>query len=233
MSPVTTEAPARPSEAPFGVSALLLEMSPLLVITVCLAIKLIHLSFALSFPDTPAHRQVWSATLGSLILLVAPSLLLPHAWRFVLLLAVDFGLSILMVGDLLHLYFFRDVLSIAEIPEAGQLHMGIASIAATLRPSYALLFLDILILGLLLPVYLRGRRRLPSLRFRPRAALCGLLATGGVLVGLPAALLVWIARKSFSLPSGADRSSRRLVCSPTTCSTRPCTSATRFPAASA
>lgn len=174
-----------------GAGSLLLVICSPLVITACLAIKLLCLSFALSLPDWVVHRQVWSATLGSLMLVVAPFFLLPHAWRFVLLLATDIGLSSLMLADLLHLHFFRDVLSIVELSEASQLHMGIASIAATLRPSHGLLFLDVLILGLLFPVYLRARRRLPPLRFHVRAASCALLTTAGALVGFPAALLVW------------------------------------------
>lgn len=170
---------------------LLFEVSAPLAIAACLAIKLLYLSFALSLPDWVVHRQVGSATIGSLIVMVAPFLLLPHAWRLVALLATDVALSLLILGDLLHLHFFRDFLSVAEISEAGQLHMGLASIVATLQPSHGLLFLDILILGSLLLSFLRARRRLPPLGFRARTALCALLTVAGAGVGLPAALLVF------------------------------------------
>lgn len=170
---------------------LLFEVSAPLALAACLAIKFLYLSFVLSLPDWVVHRQVVSATFGSLIVMIALSLLLPDAWRFVALLATDLGLSLLMLGDLLHLHFFRDFIAMAEISEAGQLHMGFASIVATLQPSHGLLFVDILVLALLFPAYLHARRRRPPVGFHARAALCALLTVIGAGVGLPAALLVF------------------------------------------
>lgn len=180
-----------PSVAPLRLGSVVLEMSPVFVITACVATKLLYASFALSLPDRPTHRAVWSATLGVLLVVIAPLILLPPRGRVVLLLAFDAVLTGVVVGDLMHLRFFRDVLSVVDVSRASQLHMAMASVAASLRPVHALFFLDVVILGLLVPVYLGAQRRRPQMHRRGRAALCGLLTAGGVVAALPAARLVW------------------------------------------
>jgi lipoteichoic acid synthase len=185
--------PFSTAHVPLGTIAL--EFAPLIVVGVCLAIKFLYLSFAFSLPDFPLQRAVWSATLGCLTLVAAPFLLVPLTWRLVLLLAVDFGLSVVMLGDMLHLRFFRDVMSVAARSSLRELHMGLSSIAATLRPSHALLFLDVLALGLLLPFFFGVSTRQPPLGLEARAMSCVVLATAGLLLGLPAALLAWRDRE--------------------------------------
>jgi lipoteichoic acid synthase len=180
-----------PSPAPLRLDGVVLEMSPVLVVTTCVAVKLLYASAVLGLPDWPTQRAVGSATLGVLLVTVAPVMLLPPVARVVLLLALDAVVAGLVVGDLLHLRFFRDVLSVVDVSRAGQLHMALASVGSALRPVHALLVLDVVLLGLLVPAYRAAQRRRRPWRRRARAAVGGLLAAAGVVTALPAARLLW------------------------------------------
>jgi lipoteichoic acid synthase len=180
-----------PSVAPLRLGGVVLEMSPVLVVTACVAIKLLYASFVLALPDWPTQRAVGSATVGALLVMVAPVLLFPPSARVGLLLALDAVLTGVVVGDLIHVRFFRDVLSVVDVSRAGQLHMALASVGSALRPGHALLVLDVVMLGLLVPAYLAAQRPRPRLHRRGRAAVGGLLLATGVVTALPAARLVW------------------------------------------
>ena len=169
----------------------LADIAPALVITVCLAAKLLYATAALSLPVEPVHRAVASGTLGVLLAVVAPFMLFPPSGRVVLLLVLDAVVSTLVLGDLIHLQFFRDVLSVVDLSRAGQLHMGLASVAASLHPFHGVLFLDVVVLAVVVPAYVTARRRWPLPGLRARAVACAVLAAVGAIVSIPAGRLFW------------------------------------------
>lgn len=136
-----------------------------------------------------AYPHVFSATLASLLLLLAPFPLMPRALRFVVLLALDLVLTSLAVADLVHVRFYADVASVSELSSTHMLAWVLESLFTLLRPLDAVYFLDIVVGIAVLPFYLRAGAGTPGLGpAEVRRLSIGLLILGVLLI-LPTARL--------------------------------------------
>ena len=164
--------------------------------------KLVHISVRLPgltwgeeealhvFSVVRAYPHVLSATLASLLLLVAALPLVPRIGRFVLLLALNLILTSVAVADLLHVRFYADVSSTSDLSSTHMLAWVFESVLTLLRPGDALYYLDVVAGIIALPFYVRACRRIPGPDRRWMTSLSlGLLAAGLVLI-LPTARLV-------------------------------------------
>lgn len=128
-----------------------------------------------SFPD------MFTATLACLLLPVPLLILLPRVVRAVAAWLLDLAVTVLAVGDLIHVRFYADVTSVSALAQTSMLHWVVDSILTLLEPSDLWYFAD-LGLGLAgLVVYVRLARRLPPMR-RVQRMRAGLAPLGLALV---------------------------------------------------
>lgn len=137
------------------------------------------------FGAVQARPHILSATLATLLLLLAPLFLLSRVRRLVVLLALDLALTLLGVAGFLHYRFFGDVLSVSDLYVAHQLHTVVPSVVRQLHPVDALYFLEIIAALLLLPFYVRACQRTPGLARGEASRLAGGALALGLLVSLP------------------------------------------------
>ena len=178
-----------------------LEIGPLILVTACLWFKLVYFSVSLRSvwwaPEEPigqwirTHPDIFSATLGSLMVVFGLLPLLPRIWRLVILLLSNFVLTLLVVADTAHVRHYGDVISVINISHAYQLRWILSSIPPLLRPSDAIYFLDIVVGIVLLPLYVRTCRMIPPSNRTYMMRLCVGLIGSGVLLAAPTGRLAW------------------------------------------
>jgi phosphoglycerol transferase MdoB-like AlkP superfamily enzyme len=149
------------------------------------------------FRAVVAHPHTASATFGVLLLLIAVLPRVRRTLRFVLLLILDVFLTTLGLIDLVHVRFYADVVSIADLMLLPALGGVLPSILKLLHPSDALYYLDIVIGCAVLPAYVSACRRIAPFERHVRRGLSMRLAILGWLVVAPTAWMVWQNRSSF------------------------------------
>ena len=112
------------------------------------------------------HPEVLGANFASLLLVCTPLLLFSRAPRFLLLLILNFVVTTLVVANMIHATFYGGPLS-AWMSKTALMHLGtlIPSILALIKPAYGVLYLDIIVAALLVPVYIRNSRAAPPLQW--------------------------------------------------------------------
>jgi lipoteichoic acid synthase len=137
-----------------------------------------------------ANPHLLSATLGCLLILAAPILLLPRGLRVVGLLVQNFLVTSLALAQLVHFRFDAELFSLVDLPALRMLRSVASSVFNFLGPSDFAFYLDVALGLVLLPVYLWRWRSVPSLPRNARwAPALGLLGAG-LLVSIPSASLV-------------------------------------------
>lgn len=211
LQPVTAEETAEiPSDSSVrGAQPLLtrslnrwiVELSPFVWVMVSLWVKQICFSLTLrSWNGRPqesiwqwvsTHPGVFNATLASLLILLAPLLLLPRVWRYLLLLLLDLFLTLLILADTVHVRFYGEVLSVVEVSNIFMLKDISASVFYLMHRTDAINFLDVIIGIIVLPFYARAcRERLRPARIYLKR-LCAGLFIAGLLLAIPMARLAW------------------------------------------
>jgi lipoteichoic acid synthase len=188
---------SHPSESPDG-RAVILEAGPIVLAVAALCVKLLYFSVVGDpivgwFYDIGWLRRTALVTVesgGSLLLLFSPLLLVTRRRRLAILWAGSLAITFLIYADVLYLRYFGDVLSVAALTGVRQIGMIQGSILALMKPSDALLFVDLVLLPLLLRRPLLSTPAPSPSRLRPLA--WSMLATGALLSALP---LTTILRK--------------------------------------
>ncbi|MCC7368199.1 MAG: LTA synthase family protein [Chloroflexi bacterium] len=130
-----------------------------------------------------AYPQIASGTLACLLLACAPLLLLPRRWRLLALIALNVGLTVLAVADLLHTRFYGDVLSTGSFTTPRMVKdilPSILDIARTLDPIFGI---DLALALIIVPAHLWQTRRLAGLPMPVRSRMgAGFLALGLAVV---------------------------------------------------
>jgi len=184
----------------------LVEFGPLVWVLVSLWLKLGYFSLSLRASEslrgtnlTPeesiwrwfhTHPDIFSATPASLLLLLALAPLAPRVWRFCLLLALNLVLTTVILADLAHMRFYEAPISVLEVSRIFMLPTVAASIYNLLRPTDALLYLDVILGILAAPFYLRASRRFPRTGRKVMWPLSVRMLLAGLLLAIPS---VWIA----------------------------------------
>ena len=111
--------------------------------------KLLVLGASLDTAVHPEQRAAIGATLAVLLILAAPTMLLSWRPRLAALLSLDVCFTSVALADVLHFRAYGDVISIAEIGHVGQLTTVLTSVLTLLRPTDALFYSDVVVLGVL------------------------------------------------------------------------------------
>lgn len=132
-----------------------------------LLVKLLVLGASLDTAVHPEQRAAIGATLAILLILAAPTTLLPWRLRLAALLSLNVCLTSVALADVLHFRAYGDVISMAEIGHVGQLTTVLTSVLTLLRPTDALFYGDIVVLVVLSlsrpvspPMWAQSRQRL-------------------------------------------------------------------------
>ena len=152
----------------------LAEAGPLLAVVLVLWVKLIDIGLLLPSVSWAggerlqvlaalwAYPDMFTATLACLLLPVPLLLLLPRIQRALAAWVFDLAVTILAVGDLIHVRFYADVTSVSALAQTSMLHWVVDSILTLLDPTDLRFFVD-LAFGLVgLPFYARWCRRVPA-----------------------------------------------------------------------
>jgi phosphoglycerol transferase MdoB-like AlkP superfamily enzyme len=177
----TNSSSARPTEPEAG--RVLLETLPVLASAIPLLIKLLLANRW--FDPWPVQSVAIRATVGAVLVFHVPLMLWASRWRNAMAVALNLGLTTLIVADLTYYSFFRDVLSVNQLTNAWMLPSIWESIEARLLPWWALLYLDILVTCIVLI------RRRPSAN--ATSAVRWRIASSGVLL-VAGLALVWPTR---------------------------------------
>jgi len=170
--------------------AVILEAGPIVLVVAALCVKLLYFSVAAD-PEVEWFRDIgWlrrtalvtAESAGSLLLLFSPLLFVTRKRRLAILWAGDLALTLLMLADVLYLRFFGDVLSVSALTGVRQIGMIQGSILALMKPSDALLFVDLVLLPLVFRARLFSAAAPSPSRLRPLA--WSMLATGALLSAL-------------------------------------------------
>ena len=124
---------------------------------------------------------------GTLLLLAGWALIVPVRARLMALAVLNVSLTMILYADLLYFRYFRDLISVPALLQAGQVGALGGSIAALTEPKDLLLFAD-WPLALLAPLLAgrHGRGGRTGSGFGIRAAICaGLYAAGFLMAALP------------------------------------------------
>lgn len=135
-----------------------------------------------------ASPALYVVTLGTVVVLFAPTALLGERWRTRAVLSLDLAISVLILADLVYYRYFFGIMSVATLQQSSQTGDVMASILTLLSPWDALLFVDIL----LSVVLIRRRGRAGFLRSagpvrsgRSKELTVFALIIGMVLVAVP------------------------------------------------
>jgi phosphoglycerol transferase MdoB-like AlkP superfamily enzyme len=134
-----------------------------------------------------AYPDMFTATLACLLAPVPLLLVLPRLARAFVAWLLALAVTVLAVGDLLHLRFYADVTSVSSLAQTSMVRWVIDSVLTSLDPSDVLYFVD-LALGLVgLLVYAGATRRVPAmpLPLRRRVGLAPLVLA--LVLALPTA----------------------------------------------
>jgi phosphoglycerol transferase MdoB-like AlkP superfamily enzyme len=143
------------------------------------------------FRSILAHPYIISATLASLLLIAALFPLLHRTPRFLLLVIVNLILTTLALGDMVHVRFYADVLSVSDLVMTSALGGVLRSILKEIRPSDVLYYSDVLVAAATLPFYVSACKHTSCLRRPSRAWISLGLAVFGLAVGAPTVGLLW------------------------------------------
>ncbi len=121
--------------------------------------------------------ETFFGSMGVVVCLAAPLLLLPPRLRCAALVLFNLALSLLVLTDLLYLRYYSDLFSIRNIGLSAQADDVADSIIALMRFRDIMYFIDIPVFAV--SAWLMARRaELPRLSFLRFAALCLLFAAG-------------------------------------------------------
>jgi phosphoglycerol transferase MdoB-like AlkP superfamily enzyme len=139
---------------------LLAELGPLVAFVAVLWVKLIYIGLLLPsvswsggerlplFAALLAYPDMFTATLACLLLPLPILLLLPRLPRAFAAWLLNLAVTVLAVGDLIHIRFYADVTSVSALAQTPMLQWVVDSILTLLDPSDLRFFVD-LPLGLL------------------------------------------------------------------------------------
>jgi phosphoglycerol transferase MdoB-like AlkP superfamily enzyme len=175
----------------------LVEVGPLATVVLALWVKLVYIGLLLPSVSWAggerlqvlaalwAYPDMFTATLACLLLPVPLLIVLPRLPRAFAALVLDLAVTVLAVGDLIHVRFYADVTSVSALAQTSMLHWVTDSILTLLDPSDLRFFVDLPIglVGLL--VYARGCRRLPSAALNTRMRLGVAPLVLALLLALP------------------------------------------------
>lgn len=176
-------------------SYIMIELGPLVWVVLSTWLKLMYFNISAGSAWWPpgmsaidwmrAYPFALSATLGCLLLMVGLLPLFPRKWRFLVLLIFSFMTTSVVVVNLIHVDFYNDVVSVWSYLNATMLPWVFGSVVDLLRPLYVLLFLDVLILLLIAPFYMRtsGQNTLLPRQTMPRLSASFIVL--GFLLTLP------------------------------------------------
>jgi phosphoglycerol transferase MdoB-like AlkP superfamily enzyme len=132
-----------------------------------------------------AYPDMFTATLACLLLPVPLLILLPRVPRAFAAWLLDLAVTVLAVGDLIHVRFYADVTSVSGLAQTPMLYWVVASVRTLLEPADLRFFADLPLFMVGLLLYARWCRGTPaaSLRSRLRLGLAPLALA--VLMALP------------------------------------------------
>jgi phosphoglycerol transferase MdoB-like AlkP superfamily enzyme len=187
--------------APALRSALLTEVGPLIAFVVTVWIKLIYIGLLLPsvswsggerlpvFAALLAYPDMFTATLACLLLPLPLLMLLPRLSRAFAAWLLDLAVTILAVGDLIHVRFYADVTSVSALAQTSMLRWVVDSILTLLEPSDLRFFVD-LPLGLIgVVLYARHCRSVQPSRLAARMRVGLVPLALAVILALPTARL--------------------------------------------
>src|SRR5690242_14489199 len=149
--------------------------------------------FGFLFP----HPHVLTATMGGILVLLAPFPLVSRAWRFGWLLIFDVVVTTLGVADVVHARFYGDVLSVFDLLLAPSLGGVLPSILKLLRPTDVVYYLDILLGCTIFPAYLKRIRKDEAVQAETSVHLAAGLALGGFICAAPTGWMMWQTQGEF------------------------------------
>ena len=115
-----------------------------------------------------AYPDMFTATLACLLLPVPLLIVLPRLTRAFAAWVLDLALTVLAVGDLIHVRFYADVTSVSALAQTSMLHWVVDSILTLLDPTDLLFFADLPIAFVGLLFYARWCRSVPSVSLPSR-----------------------------------------------------------------
>ena len=128
------------------------------------------------------HPAVLALSLSSAILAAAALTVVPRSRRLPAALLLNAGVTTLVIADLIHARFFGSAVSVLGIANAGTLGFVLPSIIDSLRPMYALLYVD-LVLGIV--AVRMHRRATDSVRRAKQVPVAAALVVVGAALVLP------------------------------------------------
>lgn len=172
-----------------GYQQFVIGAGPTALLMASLFVKFVYAS--LSLGPVPLESSVVSAMVASVLLLAMPLPWIGRMGRFVSAILVNFALTLLLTADRVHLGFFGDPISVAQLSDAWQIPSVASSILAKLQLTEFLYYADILVALVALPSYVRLSRQMPKFGSRWRVACsCGLLAFG-LVASIPTMLIFY------------------------------------------
>jgi len=187
--------------------ALVVEYAPVLLLLFAAWVKLYYAAI----PQGQAVAESWYhfsprlavqggvANFACVLALAAPLLLFSPLPRLAAFWLMNVVVTTIVLSDVLNLRFFGDILSVSSSTDASQLPLVIDSIITLLRPTDALLFVDIVAAMALVPWYAR-RVHAGADAGRPlRRALAGRAAVlgGAMLVLIPVPIVLYDRDETF------------------------------------
>jgi len=178
----------------------MLEIGVLAMVITSLWVKQVYFSIAQRATWSPSeetfwhwsqtHSSVFSLSLAILMLLFGLFPLIPRYWRFALLHVLNLFLTSLIVADFIHARFFGAAISVLSLYNAHMLGAVVPSIVESIRPSYLILYLDVILGIIALPYYWRACRNAPGLRRKHTGPVSLALVAAGLLLFSPSARLM-------------------------------------------
>lgn len=175
----------------------LVEASPLIAVVLLLWVKLIYVGLLLPsaswaggerlhlFVALWAYPDMFTATLACLLLPMPLLLALPRLPRAFAAWLLDLAVTVLAVGDLIHVRFYADVTSVSALAQTSMLTWVVDSVLTLLDPADLRFFAD-LPLGLVgLFYYARWCRRVPAVNVSSRLRLGLAPLVMALLLALP------------------------------------------------
>jgi len=170
----------------------MLEIGVLAMVITSLWVKQVYFSIAQRATWSPSeetfwhwsqtHSSVFSLSLAILMLLFGLFPLIPRYWRFALLHVLNLFLTSLIVADFIHARFFGAAISVLSLYNAHMLGAVVPSIVESIRPSYLILYLDVILGIIALPYYWRACRNAPGLRRKHTGPVSLALVAAGLLL---------------------------------------------------
>ncbi|MBG9793282.1 phosphoglycerol transferase [Paenibacillus dendritiformis] len=151
--------------------------------------KLIYFNRTLAIPNMAMDRDDFLVALGSLLIAGSWTFWVKERWRPLLLLLLNFTLTLLIFADLIYFRYFQDFITIPVLLQAAQVSSLGESIASLIHGKDVRLFLDWIVLIPLTIGHVRIRTR--EYRYQ-RAMLSGRRNGGRMLQRVSAGLLAII-----------------------------------------